>query len=109
MRVTQNDPGAHFEKTVDKKEAGFEQFFVNQDRAFALGGGDESDGSHIGRKTGPRGIGNVGDSSAELFFDFERLILGDENILALDFRLNTESSKSLQNHSHVLRGGTFYF
>ena len=103
MRIAKNDSCPHFEKTVDKEEARFKKFFVNQNSAFALGGGDESDGRHVGRETGPRGIGNVGDSSAKLFFDFERLILGDENILSLDFRLNTESSKGLQNHSHMMR------
>jgi len=85
MRIAKDDSCPHFEKTVDEEEARFKKFFVNQNSAFALGGGDESDGGHVGRETGPRGIGNVGDSSAKLFFDFECLIFSDENILAFNF------------------------
>jgi len=103
MRIAKDDSCPHFEKTVDEEEARFKKFFVNQNSAFALGGGDESDGGHVGRETGPRGIGNVGDSSAKLFFDFERLIFCDENILAFNFGVNTETSKGLQNHSHMMR------
>ena len=95
MRIAKDDSCPHFEKTVDKKEAGFEQFFVNQNGAFALGGGDKSDRGHVGGETRPWGIGDVRNRAAELFFHFEFLIFGDQNILALDICMNSESGESL--------------
>ena len=107
--ITKNDAGAHFQKAIDEKEAGFKKLFMNQHRALALGGGDQGDGSHVGREAGPRRIGNMRNRSTKLLFDFEGLPLGNENILPLDFRADTQPAEGLKDHPHVLGCRVFDF
>ena len=38
--VAKDNPGAHFKEAVDEKKAGLEKLLMNEDSAFALGGGD---------------------------------------------------------------------
>ena len=89
MRIAKDDSCPHFEKTVDKEEARFEKFFVNQNSALTLRSSDKSDGSHVGRETGPRSVRDVRDSTPELFFNFEGLILCYVNIFPLNFSSNS--------------------
>ncbi len=93
--IAKNDAGTHFEKSVHKEEAGFEKFLVDKDGAFALGGGDEGDGSHVCGEAGPRSVGDVWNSSTELFFHLELLVLGDKNVLPLDFGVDAKPGECL--------------
>ena len=93
--IAENDPSTHLQESVDEKESRFKEFFMNQYRTSALGGGHQGHGGHVGRKARPGSIGNMRNRPAELFFDLEGLPFGDKDVLSLDFCADAQPTEGL--------------
>ena len=76
MGIADDDLRAHGRQLVDEIETAFKHLFVNQDRTLRLGGDDNGNAHHIGRKGGPGGIIDLGNRAAEVGADAQRLLIG---------------------------------
>ena len=101
MGVTEDNFSAHIDQIVDKEESAFKHFFKDEDCTGALCGNDEGNAGEVGRESWPWGIIDFGHSAMVIGCDFEGLIFGDDEVLALFLDVDTEFFKDHKDHSEL--------
>ncbi len=105
MRVAEHDLRAHAAEFIGEIHAPFVHPVVEEHGALRLSCYHDGNAHQVGGESGPRHHVDLRDRLADIGFDAQLLLGGDEDVLALHFPLHTQTAEDQPHHIQIARPG----